>query len=99
MREYELVAIISPEITEDELPQAMEKLGQLIERQGGKVLSLEQWGRRKFAYPIKHYGEGNYVVTRFELKPERTAELENNLKLSEEILRHLLVKVSNRTRI
>ncbi|RLC71680.1 MAG: 30S ribosomal protein S6 [Chloroflexi bacterium] len=97
MREYELVAIISPEITEDELPQAMEKLGQLIERQGGKVLSLEQWGRRKFAYPIKHYGEGNYVVTRFELEPEKAAELESNLKLSEEILRHLLVKVDNRT--
>lgn len=97
MRKYELVAIISPELTEDELPRAMEKLGQLIERQGGKVLSLEQWGRRKFAYPIKHYGEGNYVVTRFELSPEKTSELENSLKLSEEILRHLLVKVENRT--
>jgi len=95
VREYELVAIISPEITEDELPQATEKIKELIERQGGKVISLDHWGRRKFAYPIKHHGEGNYVVTRLELEPGRTAELEVSLRLSEELLRHLLVRVSD----
>jgi small subunit ribosomal protein S6 len=46
------------------------------------------------AYPIKHFLEGNYVLTRFKISPARCKELETNLKISEEIIRHLLIKVS-----
>jgi small subunit ribosomal protein S6 len=56
---------------------------------------VKPWGRKKLAYPIKNYTEGNYVLTLFKMDPKLTAELESSLELSEEILRHLLVRLSD----
>lgn len=94
MRDYELVVIISPEIAEESVPTTIEKVTQFITAKGGAITEVNQWGRRKLAYPIGKFTEGNYVLTQFKLEPERTTELEANLEISEEILRHLLVKVA-----
>jgi len=56
---------------------------------------VERWGKRRLAYPIEHFMEGNYVLARFKLKPALSKELEANLRISEELLRHLLIKLSN----
>jgi small subunit ribosomal protein S6 len=53
---------------------------------------VEKWGKKKLAYPIKHFLEGNYVLTRFKVSPAQCKELEANLKITEEVLRHLLIK-------
>lgn len=94
MRDYELVFIVSPEVAEESLPATIEKVSQFITAKGGAIAEVNQWGRRKFAYPIRKFSEGNYVLAHFKLEPEKTKELEANLKISEEILRHLLVKVA-----
>ena len=93
MRDYELVLIISPEVADEEIPVTLEKIGQFIAERGGSVTEVNQWGRRKLAYPIGKFMEGNYVLTQFKMEPGLTADLEASLRLSDEILRHLLVRL------
>jgi small subunit ribosomal protein S6 len=93
VRDYELVFIISPEVSEEEMPAAIERVSQAIVSRGGEVREVDHWGRKKLAYPIKRCNEGNYVLTQLRLDPTRTVELEAGLRLSEEVLRHLLVRV------
>lgn len=95
MRDYELIVIISPEVTDEEVPITLEKMNQFITDKGGSITEVNQWGRRKLAYPIENFMEGNYVLTQFKMEPKQTAELEASLRLSEEILRHLLVRLSD----
>lgn len=93
MRDYELIVIVSPDVPEEELPSHVDKISEFITNKGGSVTEVERWGKRKLAYPINHFREANYVLTRFKLEPGTTAELEANLRISEKILRHLLVRL------
>jgi small subunit ribosomal protein S6 len=93
LRDYELIVIVSPEVPEEELPSHIDKISEFITNKGGSVTEVERWGKRKLAYPINHFREANYVLTRFKLEPGTTAELEANIRISEKILRHLLVRL------
>ena len=93
MRNYELTVVFNPEITEEELPDEIEKVSQFITQKGGSVDEVNRWGRRKLAYPVKHFSEGNYTLTRFKFEPKAARELEASLYTSEKILRHLLVRL------
>ena len=95
MPSYELVLIISPEVVDEEVPDVITKLGELANKMEGSVDEVNQWGRRKLAYPIKRSTEGNYVLAKLKLKPALTKELEANLRLSGKILRHLLIKLGD----
>lgn len=95
MRDYELIVIISPEVPEEEVPANIDKVSEFITARGGTVAEINRWGKRKLAYPINHFREGNYVLTKLKLDPRKTAELEANLRISERILRHLLVKIGD----
>jgi len=95
LRDYELVVIISPEVTDEDVPAALEKISQFITDRGGAITEVNQWGRRKLAYPIQQFLEGNYVLTQFKIEPKMTAELEASLRLAEEFLRHLLVRMGD----
>ncbi len=96
MRRYELVAIISPQVPDDELPDAIDRLlKKPVESQGGVCDDVNVWGRRRMAYPIKRHTEGNYVLTNIQLDPDRAKELEQGLLISEEVIRHLLVRLDD----
>ena len=92
---YELVFIISPEVADEEVPNTISNVNESISRIGGTVTETNQWGRRKFAYPIRRFTEGNYVLAHFEMEPLLTKELETNLQRSEEIMRHLLIRLKD----
>jgi small subunit ribosomal protein S6 len=92
---YELVLIISPDVTDEEMPEFMTKLSELVNKVGGTVGEVNQWGKRQLAYPIKRATEGNYVLTKLNLKPTTTKELEANFRLSGKILRHLLIRLAD----
>lgn len=92
MQKYELVTILSPQLGEEELPAAVERITNFIASRGGEVTDVDQWGRRRLAYPIERFNEGAYVVTQLSLDAPRAAELEANLRISEEVIRHLLVR-------
>ena len=93
LRNYELVLIITPEVVGEVLDTTIDKVSQFITKKGGIISDVELWGKRRLAYPIEHFMEGSYVLTRFKLKPTLTKEFEANLQISEEILRHLLIKI------
>ncbi|MEJ2739617.1 MAG: 30S ribosomal protein S6 [Dehalococcoidia bacterium] len=92
MAAYELIYIINPEVSDEELPQVIEKMSQSVANAGGNVVEVAQWGRKRMAYPIRRFAEGNYVFNRIELEPVKVKEIEANLRLSDEVLRHLVVK-------
>ena len=73
----------------------MERIHGIITGAGGELTKEESWGMRRLAYPIMDYMEGNYFLTQFTTDPERTRPLENALGLSEDVLRHLLVRLDN----
>ena len=91
---YELIYIIRPEADEDNCEATVENVGRFITGKGGVISEVERWGKRRLAYPIKQFGEGTYVLTRFQMQPEYNKELETNLRISEDVIRHLLVKMS-----
>ena len=93
LSDYELVLIISPEVVEDKFEATLENVSRFITEKGGVISDVERWGKRKLAYPIRRFVEGSYVLTRLQLKPAFTKELEANLQISEEVLRHLLIKL------
>ena len=90
---YEMVFIVRPESEEDKLEATVENIGRFITGKGGVVSEVERWGKRRLAYPIKQYEEGHYVLTRFQMKPEYNKELETSLRISEDVIRHLLIKL------
>lgn len=96
MRYYELMIVMVPEREEEVFSVALDRVNHYISERGGSVLRQERWGRqRRLAYPIKNYNEGNYVLTHMEMEPQDAKELEARLILSEDVLRHLLVRVDS----
>lgn len=93
MRYYELVLILSPELADGGVREFIDRLKGLVNGIGGTVEETVEWGRRKLAYPIKRRSEGNYLLAKVKLQPSSAKELENSLRLWDEVLRHLLVKV------
>ncbi len=91
--DYELVFIIHPEVADDALDPVINNITQYITGKNGTVVEVARWGRKRLAYPIKHVMEGNYVLIKFKLDPAANKELETNLKISEKIIRYLLIKV------
>ena len=92
MNEYELLYVISPRLSADEVDATVERVGALIEGSGGSISMVDNWGRRRLAYPIRQHFEGAYVLTHCTLDGARVAEIERALQLNENVLRHLLVR-------
>ena len=93
--DYELTLVISPEVAEEKFEATLDNVSRFISGKGGSVSNVERWGKKRLAYPIKHFVEGSYVLTRFKMKPAFGKELEANLRLAEEVLRHLLIRVGS----
>jgi len=109
VREYELVLVAQPELEDEDVNDLVAQVTSLITQQGGQVVQVgqladrsgkisppENWKRRKFAYPIRRFREGYYAIFRLQAEPPVLAELERWLKLSEDVLRYLLVRVEER---
>ena len=95
LNSYEMVLIIRPELAEEKFEAIIDNISKYITGKGGVVSDIQRWGKRKLAYPIKHSMEGSYVLSQFRMKPEFCKELEANLRISEEVLRHLLIKIDS----
>ena len=93
MRDYELTVVISPQVDEEKLKATVEKISHWVTDKGGSIVQIEPQGKRRLAYPIKKFAEGNYLLAKFQGDAKLSKELETNLKMSEDILRYLLVKV------
>ena len=92
MSAYELMYIVKPELDDQAVQQEIEKVGQLIQTNGGQVKKVTPWGKRRLAYTVKDQREGHYVVEEFDLDQAKVAEVERVLRISDTVFRHLLVR-------
>jgi len=92
LRDYEVLYIVRADFDDDKVQDAVKRVNTLVERSGGTADRTNLWGKRKLAYEVKHQKEGSYVLQDFKLDPDRVPELEAALKITEEVLRHLIVR-------
>ena len=95
MREYELMIVLDPNLDEAAVTTAKNRVESVI-GQRGVVKSVDDWGRRRLAYPIGRLRDGTYVLVRFQAKPEVAQDVERALKLMESVVRYLVVRVEER---
>jgi len=95
MRSYEFTFIVHADVEDEGITDVTEKVSQFIADSGGQVTNADHWGRRRVAYPIQKQKEGYYVLMQVQLDPESINALERNLKLTEEVIRYLLVRVED----
>jgi small subunit ribosomal protein S6 len=99
LRTYELVYIVTPEATEELIASIHELVEQTTQRMGGSLSKTENWGRRKLAYEIKRQKEGVYVLEVIEGTGELMKELDRRLKVVDQVIRHLVVRVDQEQRV
>ena len=90
MKKYETVMVFSTAITEEETKALVEKFTSLIAKHG-TVESVDEWGKRRLAYPINDENEGYYVLVNYSCEPDFPAELDRVLKITDGVLRSLIV--------
>lgn len=92
MRPYEAMIVLRPVLEEGVLESILNRLQSVITRQGGEVTHIDQWGKRRLAYTIDDHIEGFYVVMKFRGSPGITAELERILRITDGVMRFLVVR-------
>ena len=92
-RQYELVYIVTPDASDQEVTDLHTQIEQIIQRFNGTLDKTENWGRRKLAYEIGHHREGTYVVETISGSGELMKEIDRRLKVSDLVIRHLVVRV------
>jgi len=91
MRTYEVLFILSPQVTEEETATLVNDFKRVAESTGAKLSNEEAWGRRRLAYPIHKFNEGNYHLFVFESEAG-LSELDRRMRNSDRILRHMIVR-------
>jgi small subunit ribosomal protein S6 len=91
MRDYELIIIIHPDLDDEAINQAHERIRGWIEESGGKIENVDVWGKRRLAYEIQKQNEGIYYLLNLNMEPESISGLEINLGILEPVMRHLIV--------
>lgn len=94
MNKYESVIIINPSVEEQGIKGLIQKFTDLINL-NGKVESVNELGKRKLAYEVKKNKEGYYVVYNFEAKPDSIAELERNYRITDEVIKFIVVRLED----
>jgi small subunit ribosomal protein S6 len=94
MRNYELVCIIQPDLDEAAFTGVLDRVKGWVTETGGNVDKVDIWGKRRLAYAIRKQREGNYVLFNLSLEPKTTAVLEQNLRYTETVMRHMLTLVA-----
>ncbi|HJR60551.1 MAG TPA: 30S ribosomal protein S6, partial [Vicinamibacterales bacterium] len=92
-RQYELVYVVSPDATDDQVADLHTQVAAIVERIGGRIDKTDNWGRRKLAYEIGRHKEGTYVLEAINGSGELMKEIDRRLKVSDLVIRHLVVRV------
>lgn len=98
-RQYELVYIVTPDASEQEVADLHTQIEQIVTRYNGTFDKTENWGRKKLAYEIGHHREGTYVVETITGSGELMKEIDRRLKVIDQVIRHLVVRVDEELRV
>ena len=96
MRRYELMLLLRPDLEDDKLQAAVEKVTRAIVNAGGSLSKVSPWGKRRLAYDIKRHRDASYFLIHFDIEPAQVREIERGMLISEEILRHLVTVLEDR---
>jgi small subunit ribosomal protein S6 len=96
MRRYELMLLLRPDLEDDKLQAAVERVTRAIVNGGGSLSKVSPWGKRRLAYDIGRHREASYFLIHFDIEPSQVREIERGLLISEEILRHLVTVLEDR---
>lgn len=92
-RKYEAFYIVKPELSEADVQKVADRFKEIVESQGGTVEKAGKWDKRKLAYEVKGFREGNYVLMNFEAAGGTPAELSRLMRISDDVLRHRIFKI------
>ena len=92
MNSYELLYIVKADMEEEARTALISRFSDLIVAAGGEITESDEWGKKKFAYPINYVNEGYYVLVNFKSQPTQIAELERNFRITEDTVRFMIVK-------
>ncbi len=95
MKPYESLYILNTELEQDAIDAVVEKMKEIIEKQGGEIQKLDRWGKKRLAYPIDEMTEGYYVLMQFDGSPESAKELERVQRISDEVVRFITVSTED----
>ena len=98
-RQYELVYILPPDTTEQQVAELHEQVAQVVARMNGTIEKNDNWGRRRLAYEIGHHKEGVYVLDVINGSGELMKELDRRLKVMDMVLRHMVVRVDEEKKV
>src|SRR5918998_396635 len=96
MRRYELMLLLRPDLEDDKLQSAVERVTRAIVNAGGSLSKVSPWGKRRLAYRIQNFREASYFLIHFDIEPAQVRGIERGLLISEEILRHLVTVLEDR---
>lgn len=92
MSKYELTFVVNAKIEDDERVAVVDKCKALIERFGGTITNVDEWGKRRLAYEIQKMKEGFYYVVQFDAPTSAPAEIESRIRIMDNVMRYLVVK-------
>ena len=92
MSKYELTFVVNAKIEDDERAAVVDKCKALIERFGGTITNVDEWGRRRLAYEIQKMKEGFYYIVQFDAPTTAPAEIESRIRIMDNVMRYLVVK-------
>lgn len=92
MNKYELTVVVSAKIEDEERAAVVDKCKALIERFGGTITNVDDWGKKRLAYEIQKMKEGFYYFIQFEAESSAPAEIESRIRIMDNVLRYLVVK-------
>ena len=92
VRRYELMLVLRPDAPDERASAVIDRTTRYVVAEGGQIVKVAPWGRRRLAYPIDRYREGSYHIVVFEAPAESIAELERSLQITEDVLRYLVTR-------
>jgi small subunit ribosomal protein S6 len=92
VRRYELMLVLRPDAPDERASAVIDRTTRYVVAEGGQIVKVAPWGRRRLAYPIDRYREGSYHIVVFEAPAEAIAELERSLQITEDVLRYLVTR-------
>ena len=96
MRPYEVMIIFDAGLEEETIRAVIDRATEALTARGGTVVRVDRWGRRRFAYELKHRLEGYYVLVEATAEPAAMAEMDRVLSLADEVLRHKVIRIADR---
>lgn len=92
MNKYETMYILNPSLEDERREAIIQRFADIVKADGGEVESIDEWGKRKLAYPINYIPEGYYVLMNFSADSNVPAELERNYRIVEDVMRHVIIR-------